>query len=59
MNLICAGKIYSPMVEDRLLSLMILYGTPRIGKTSIANTIASSTEYACRKMNAATDGKKQ
>jgi len=37
---------------------MILYGPPGTGKTSIASAIAGSTKYAFRKLNAATDSKK-
>ena len=51
-------KIIRRMVEAKLLSSMILYGPPGIGKTSIASAIAGSTKYAFRKLNAATDTKK-
>lgn len=57
-HLVGPGKIIRRMVEAKLLSSMILYGPPGIGKTSIASAIAGSTKYAFRKLNAATDSKK-
>lgn len=56
-HLVGPGKIIRRMVEAKLLSSMILYGPPGIGKTSIASAIAGSTKYAFRKLNAATDSK--
>lgn len=58
-HLIGPGKIIRRMVEAKLLSSMILYGPPGIGKTSIASAIAGSTKYAFRMLNAATDSKKR
>lgn len=58
-HLIGPGKIIRRMVEAKLLSSMILYGPPGIGKTSISSAIAGSTKYAFRMLNAATDSKKQ
>lgn len=57
-QLVGPGKIISRMVKAKLLSSMILYGPPGTGKTSIASAIAGSTQYAFRKLNAATDSKK-
>ncbi|WP_242364114.1 replication-associated recombination protein A [Limosilactobacillus antri] len=57
-HLVAPGKIISRMVKARMLSSMILYGPPGTGKTSIASAIAGSTKYAFRKLNAATDSKK-
>lgn len=57
-ELIAPGKIIWRMVKARRLSSMILYGPPGTGKTSIASAIAGSTKYAFRKLNAATDSKK-
>lgn len=57
-HLVGEGKIIWRMVKAKQLSSMILYGPPGIGKTSIASAIAGSTKYAFRKLNAATDKKK-
>lgn len=57
-DLVGPGKIIRRMVAAKLLSSMILYGPPGTGKTSIASAIAGSTKYAFRKLNAATDSKK-
>lgn len=57
-HLVGNKKIIRRMVEAKLLSSMILYGPPGIGKTSIASAIAGSTKYTFRKLNAATDTKK-
>ena len=57
-HLVGAGKIINRMVKAKMLSSMILYGPPGTGKTSIASAIAGSTKYAFRKLNAATDSKK-
>lgn len=58
-DLVGPGKIIRRMVDAKLLSSMILYGPPGTGKTSIASAIAGSTKYAFRKLNAATDSKKE
>ncbi|UQS86818.1 replication-associated recombination protein A [Nicoliella spurrieriana] len=57
-SLVGPGKIINRMVKAKSLSSMILYGPPGTGKTSIASAIAGSTQYAFRKLNAATDTKK-
>lgn len=57
-HLVAPGKIINRMVVSKQLSSMILYGPPGTGKTSIASAIAGSTKYAFRKLNAATDTKK-
>lgn len=57
-HLVAPGKIIWRMVQAKMLSSMILYGPPGTGKTSIASAIAGSTKYAFRKLNAATDSKK-
>lgn len=57
-HLVGPHKIIRRMVDAKMLSSMILYGPPGIGKTSIASAIAGSTKYAFRMLNAATDSKK-
>lgn len=57
-HLVGEEKIIWRMVKAKRLSSMILYGPPGIGKTSIASAIAGSTKYAFRKLNAATNTKK-
>lgn len=57
-HLVGKGKIIRRMVEAKMLSSMILYGPPGIGKTSIASAIAGTTKFAFRVLNAASDTKK-
>lgn len=58
-HLVGEGKIIRRMVEAKMLSSMILYGPPGIGKTSIASAIAGTTQHAFRTFNATTDSKKR
>ncbi|WP_102345455.1 replication-associated recombination protein A [Bacillus sp. Marseille-P3661] len=57
-HLLKEGKPLSQMIEKGMLSSMILYGRPGIGKTSIANAIAGSLALPFRKLNAVTNNKK-
>ena len=46
------------MVNNKVLSSIILYGSPGTGKTSIANVIANSVNADFQKINAVAGGKK-
>lgn len=57
-HLVGEKAIIRRMVETKRLTSMIFYGPPGIGKTSIAQAIAGSTNYKFRQLNAVTNTKK-
>nr|WP_263313088.1 replication-associated recombination protein A [Mammaliicoccus sp. Marseille-Q6498] len=57
-HLVGPKAIIRRMVETKRLTSMIFYGPPGIGKTSIAQAIAGSTQYKFRQLNAVTNTKK-
>lgn len=57
-HLVGPRGIIRRMVDAKRLSSMILYGPPGIGKTSIAQAIAGSTNVKFRQLNAVTNTKK-
>jgi len=56
-HLVGDERIVRKMVESKVLSSMLFFGPPGVGKTSLANAIAGSTEAVFRKLNAAVDTK--
>lgn len=57
-HLVGPKAIIRRMVTTKRLTSMIFYGPPGIGKTSIAQAIAGSTQYKFRQLNAVTNTKK-
>ncbi|MCK2000611.1 replication-associated recombination protein A [[Brevibacterium] frigoritolerans] len=57
-HLLGENKPIRKMVENKQLSSMLLFGPPGIGKTTIAQSIAGSTDIPFRSLNAVTSGKK-
>lgn len=57
-HLVGETGIIRRMVNAKRLSSMIFYGSPGIGKTSIAQAIAGSTAFKFRQLNAVTNTKK-
>src|SRR5699024_12706859 len=53
-HLVGPKAIIRRMLETKRLTSMIFYGPPGIGKTSIAQDIAGSTQYKFRQINAVT-----
>ena len=57
-HLLGKGKVLRNLVENKKLFSMILYGTPGIGKTSIANAIVKDLGVRYRFLNATMNNKK-
>ncbi|WP_110111446.1 replication-associated recombination protein A [Bacillus sp. CGMCC 1.16541] len=57
-HLVGEGKIIHRMVKANHLTSMILYGPPGTGKTTIATSIAKTTNTAFRQLNAVVNNKK-
>lgn len=57
-HLLGEGKILRNLVENKKIFSMILYGTPGIGKTSIANAIVKDLGVRYRFLNATMNNKK-
>ena len=57
-HLVGRDKIISNLVKNKKLFSMILYGTPGIGKTSIANAIVCELDVRYRMLNAVINNKK-
>jgi len=57
-HLLGKGKVLRNLVENKKIFSMILYGTPGIGKTSIANAIVKDLGVRYRFLNATMNNKK-
>lgn len=57
-HILSSSSLLTKMINDDMLSSIILYGPPGTGKTTIANVIANSTNADFETVNAVTDGKK-
>ena len=57
-HLIGKDKILSNLVKNKKLFSIILYGSPGIGKTSIANAIVNELDCKYRFLNAVVNNKK-
>lgn len=57
-HLIGQDKVLTNLVKNKKLFSMILYGTPGIGKTSIATSIVNELEVRYRMLNAVINNKK-
>ena len=53
-HLLDKGKLMRKVVESGRISNMIFYGPPGVGKTTLANIIASSTKMTLHKLNGTT-----
>lgn len=58
-HLIGKGKILTSMIESNVLSSIILYGKPGIGKTSIASAISRDMNKPFEYVNASVHAKKE
>ena len=57
-HLVSKGSPIYNFIKNKRIFSMILYGNPGIGKTTIANVIANSTDMKYRFLNATTNDKK-
>lgn len=58
-HLIGENQVIWRMVQSKVLTSMVLYGPPGIGKTSLAQALSGSTGIEFKQFNASIDGKKQ
>lgn len=58
-HLIGENQVIWRMVQSKVLTSMVLYGPPGIGKTSLAQALSGSTGIEFKQFNASIEGKKQ